>query len=254
MPIAVTYPNYPSTGDVATFLMGFNVLKSIVLTTAQQTIIQNYLNARVQTWERTTGYMPFLCAQDVNGNPIQTIRLFDPPGNLNYPVPVGGYFWFSAGAVGRSNRLFIECGFTAISQILVNVTFNYPGDALIYQQDYLLLPNNVLVEGKPYNEVEFLWNMLGGIDQSIAITGNFGYGTRVPADAWQAIVQGTAADLMGQIALLQLGDQIEIEEKDEKVTLRTGKGQSAYSELADAWNKSFMKTMRMGGYVREALS
>lgn len=251
---AVTYPNYPTTGDVATFLMGFNVLKSITLSTAQQTIIQNYLAARIQNWERTSGYMPFLCAQDSQGNPVQTTRIFNPPGNLNSPTPTGGYYWFSAGAVGRSNRLYVECGFTAISQIMVNVTFNYAGDSLTYLQDYLLLPNNSIVEGKPYNEVQFLWNMIGGIDQSITITGNFGYGTTVPADAWQAIIQGTAADLMGQIALLQLGDAIEIEEKDEKVTLRTGKGVSAYSELADTWNRSFMRTMSMGGYVREILA
>ena len=253
MPVS-TFPNYPAVGDVATFLMGFNVLKTTVLDAPQQIIVNNYLNARIGMWERWSGYTPFLCAQDVSGNPIQTTRLFNPPGNLNMPSVPGGYAWFAAGATGRSNRLYIECGFTAISQILTNVTFNFAGNALVPLQDYLLLPNNAAVEGKPYNEVEFLWNMFGGLDQSISITGNFGYGTAVPADAWQAIVQGTAADLMGQIALLQLGDQIEVKEKDEEVVNRTGKGLTAYSELADNWNKSFMKTMRMGGYVREYLA
>ena len=252
--MATTYPNYPTYADVVNFLTAWPVLKVSTLSTAQQVMVNNLIAARIQMWERLSGYTPFLCAQNSSGIPIDTERVFDPPGNANAPVNRGGYWWWGSQSAGRSNRLYIECGFTSITTIYIDVTYQYnPGNLLVYGQDYLLKPNNAIVEGKPYNEVEFVWDMLGGISQSIHITGKFGYGTAVPADAWQAIVEGTAADMVPSIAMYQLGDAIELQEKDEKIVARQGKGQSAYTQLADTWKQNFTRTLKQGGYVRQPL-
>ena len=144
--------------------------------------------------------------RDASGNPVYTQRVYDAPGCENNPNRVGGYYWYGAGTTGRNNKLWVDDGFTDCTQILYNVTAQYAGNSMIYGQDYVFYPANAKAQGRPYNEVQFYFGLLGGLPQSIVLTAKFGYCDSLPIDVAQAIIKRTAAGLMPHIEILQLGD------------------------------------------------
>ena len=226
-------PYYPKLADVLTNLTAFNVLQNAQLNTAQQKVVQGFLDASVREWENVSGYTPFLVQQDNTGAPVYTTRVFDTPGGESRPSSrLAGYSWYIGGNSGRANRLYCGSAFTACSEIRYNVTPTYDGDILHPGQDYMLYPANAPQEGRPYDEIQFLFSMIGGMPQSIHITAKFGFCESVPDDAFTAIILRASAKLLPHIELLLLGDQQTVQEKDEKVIMRAGQSISAYTTLS----------------------
>ena len=248
----ITTPGYPTVGDVVNFLTAWNVLRNPVISTAQEAVIAMELQKCINEWEKKTGYMPFLVKQDASGNPVYTQRVFDAPGCENNPNRVGGYYWYGAGTTGRNNKLWVDDGFTDCTQILYNVTALYSGSPMTYGQDYVFYPANAKAQGRPYNEVQFFFGLLGGLPQSIVLTAKFGYCDSLPIDVAQAIIKRTAAGLMPHIEILQLGDAQTIQEKEEKIIARAGQSVSAYTALAIGWNKDWRDTMHSGNYIMQS--
>ncbi len=70
---------------------------------------------------------------------------------------------------------------------------------------YWLLPYDAAQKGRPYTHIELQAmpspGPLSGYRQTVSVTGYWGYGTQIPDDVWQAVLQWAAALTAPELAL-----------------------------------------------------
>ena len=145
-----------------------------------------------RTFEKETGWIPFLGAQQV--------RYFDPPGPDQGPI---GLFAGLA-VMGGARKLFLGAGLIAVNSITTGLTAtDSVGTALTLNTDYWLRPQTAPADGEPYRSVEFRMPQYGE-PNSIKIDGEWGYAAPsagLPDDAFRAVLRMAAAQIAPQIEL-----------------------------------------------------
>lgn len=125
-------------------------------------------------WESATGYHPFQAT-------VSTTRFYDPPGaNRRSNQGLSLY--------GGDRVLDFGCGLVSLTSLVIGFdSLTQTGTQLVPNQDFWLEPVNSPLEEYPYQRVRFLVPVFG-IENSIAVTGVFGYASTVPEDAFQAMI------------------------------------------------------------------
>jgi hypothetical protein len=189
------YGAYPAAADLAALVAGYGV----TLTAAQTTLLQQKVDAAIEELEGLTGRR-FLAGSSAE-------RRFDPP--------LGG--------------MFLEIPDLATAPTIVYHPTGQDPTSWASETDYWLLPNYALGSGlapgdRDYSPITSLrlgnwwypwrgtaWDTTVG---SIRVTGQWGYGTSLPKDAWDAMVSRAAALLWPGLRYAATGGRLSWKEDD----------------------------------------
>lgn len=181
-----------------------------------------YAEEAAEAWERETRYRPFLAGDS-------TSYYYDPPGPNAHSQVRGG-----------SRLLFLERGFTSITEVKNAITASDPaGTTLTEGEDYRLLPYNAEADGVPYTSIEFIATQYG-LPASIKVTGIPGYCTELSASVWNAVCKLAAASVAR--AFKEGLAQGLIEYKEDDVTERGSI--ELVQKAGDSWHAEAMRVAR----------
>lgn len=133
----------------------------------------NAVGVAVAEWERLTGWQPFLGPVDGDDEPVASTFAYDPPA------------W---GCVLQLRR-----GFVTVDEIAVGVSAEDPDGTVLAASGYDLLP---MLE-TPTTEIRFR-SAWGGGPGSVRVTGQPGYCSSLPHDAYDAVLKRAASLLLAQ--------------------------------------------------------
>jgi hypothetical protein len=145
---------------------------------------------------------------------------------------------------GTNRVLALRADLVSVSSLTVNGVNQVSGT------DYFLQPDNSLGDGDPFAWIEFAlwfgWNTLPR--RAVSITGLWGFGTTIPADAWNGMLTRAAALACPAIAL-NIGKGLQSREAgDEKETYARGQGNGPLIEERAGWQAQ--ADAAVGNYVR----
>jgi hypothetical protein len=167
---------YPQLSDLTTYLNGIGLVRGDGSSLSAVLPLQTFLDSAVAAWERRTGYQPFLAG-------AASARQLDPPGPNRGSLPA-----LTGLNRGGGTRLSLDGGLAAEpTSVVVGFTSTDPGTTLTPDTQYWLGPYNALAKGNPYTWLEFISPQWGAA-KSVKITGQWGYSTTVPDDAWEGIM------------------------------------------------------------------
>lgn len=194
MPYVPNYNADPTDADLAQLLTAAGVY-----TTQVAAFNLGFAAGSVTRFEKATGRIPFLAQ-------ASTSLLFDPPGT-------GSQMPYNMWAGGSKVLELMPC-FTTITGVAMAVTVDSPtGSPLDIQRQMYFHPYNHAELGVPIEWIEFLIPIYG-LRQSLQVTGTPGNYAAWPADAWNAVLMGAAADLSAIIGLSISGGISEQKELD----------------------------------------
>jgi hypothetical protein len=175
--------------------------------------LDEFLASVIKEWELRTGYIPFL------GEASETEWKFD--------VPVA------------SDIVDFKGGFWAISEVLTGVYGTSVGTESVLNTGHLLLPNNAVLEGKPYTGMKLISGPMAGWTrgqsdfQSIVVTGKRGW-PAIPDDVFQAIKERAAGDALAEI-MQGTGSASEVKQGPVTIKYDTDENKSKVS----LWSRGF---------------
>jgi hypothetical protein len=186
--------------------------------------LEIHANAAVAEWDRRTGYQPFLSGASAT-------RRFDPPNSGRVPG-----FWTYRG--GRK-ILDLRAGVTAVTQVSAYVSADDSGTELTVDEDYWLLPLNAAERSSPYTQIEFRSPKFGQA-ASIEVTGTWGFADTVPDDAYLAVLNYAAANVLSVIREALMAGVVEWKEGDisERSSIEN------IAKLGEGWRAEFDKAVR----------
>lgn len=194
--------------------------------------VTGFINSAIQTWERLTGYVPFVASSS-------GVAYFDPPGS-----PSRLHSRHGGGRV-----LELDTGYTEITSIKLGVTQSSPGTEVNLDYVYFLPINNEQ-KGLPIDALEFA-SPIYGPPRSIEITGTRGYTTTLPADVFQAILQLAAGEYIVTYLSSFTGGVESVREADVAISYGSGSSASSYPGIAKQLKEQGMRTAYR--YMRMAL-
>lgn len=130
--------------------------------------IQDEIDALIADFEQRTGFSPFLASGAV-------ARRYNPPGERGDP-----------------HVLMLAGGIVTLSSLKVGISTSYTGSGLVLGTDYRL---ERLRAGGPYEIVRFRDEQYGN-SESIEIVAIEGWDSTVPLDAWIAIREKAAMNVL----------------------------------------------------------
>lgn len=192
--------------------------------------LQGFIDKAVAMWERLTGYAPFYVDPE-DDDFEETTRRYDPPGarmNAGYPTHTGG-----------KSLLPLKTGFVSVSEVLLNKSTDYAGDAQTEDEDYFLQPYNALDRGEPYTSIQFSRGIRGKL-KSISITGAEGYTTDLSPEFSEAILKLAGSLLLGWMREGQMADVLSWSEGDSAES----RSLDQLKALGSAWERSALSVIR----------
>lgn len=197
---------YPTLDDVS------EILTEAGVTLPSSGRMARALDAATQRFEDLTGRHPML-AQGA------TTRHYSPPD-------------------GPNGILFVD-DLVSVTSVLYSPP-NGAAQTLVLGQDFSLAPRNAPVKKLPYDRIEFRrrWTQPIGVryQESLAITGWFGYGLTFPPDAYEAMVYDACASLMPSLNRALSGGIKSIREGSDGVTYALG-------DTGDQWAQQYADTV-----------
>ncbi len=173
----MTYTQWPTPAEVQAQLELSGAMAGV--SDDLSDVIQVAINATVLDFSNITGWSPFLSTG------VDSTRNFDAPGPYN-----NGYM----GRQGGGNKLFLEAGLISVTSIKID------GVLQVADTDYKLVAPDV---GYPSTKVLFLKGRVYSEPLGIEIIGKWGFGTNIPADAWEAVRDKSAATMLGPLGTLR---------------------------------------------------
>lgn len=209
---------WPDAAAVSAYLAGIN------FTVPSGVTVAVYLGAAITEWERKTGYEPFLAAAPA------TTRRFDPPGASD----VSGWWSYRGGR----RVLNLKAGLVTLTSVYTHASLDDDGNELDIDEDFWLLPLNANVKSRPYTEIEFR-SPLFGHAASVEVTGTWGFFSTIPDDAYLAVLQQAAGNIVrattvGLMDGLSAWDEGDVKEKYDL---------DALTKRANAWQSDFDKVV-----------
>jgi hypothetical protein len=111
--------------------------------------------------------------------------------------------------------------------------------SLVLGTDYRFLPQQAPGNSEPYDRIQLArrwWLPIWPTDWgALSITGTWAYGSQIPDDAWQAMLEAAALNRLPQIINAALGGMIELKESD----ISESYGPKPFSVLRDDWTKQY---------------
>jgi hypothetical protein len=212
---AMPNTEYPSGEDVR------DLLEQAEIDVCNLTFEEEIADA-IDTWERETGYKPFLQGASAS-------YFYDPPGPD-----------FRGEARGGGRILELGRGFTAITAVACQITpTDSTGVAKTVLTDYNLLPYNALADNNPYTAIEFKYPVWG-LPRSLKVTGTPGYSANIPDSAYRAMIKLAGA---GALKTLREGlsqDAVEWAEGD----VRERSSIELLQKLGNTWAAEARRAMR----------
>jgi|GEM_PF-1982806 len=185
---------YPTDADVQALCEGLNIIFPTEFG------LVGFAASAIDEWERRTGYQPFL------GSSALVTKVYDPPG-ANRRLTSG----FSL--LGGGRVLDLGCAMYAITSVTIGVGVDAPGTVLTQGSEFWMEPLNAPSMNNPWERVRFRAPVFG-MESSVQISGNVGFGSVIPEDSWQAILRlGGALLLETLVEGLRAGSVIWQEDK-----------------------------------------
>jgi len=213
---------WPTHSDLLTILVDTGLIAS----TDNITVAPDRIGAAVAELEKRTGRMPFLAE-------TQT-RYFDPPGPNTkrtasplFPIRGGG------------NILVVDNGFTNLVELKIGRTDTYEGTTLSENSQYYLRPVNAASDGTPYEAVEFIVPIWGP-PQSVVIEADWGWGSEIPDDVWNAVLERAAAGIVPVLSGKITGGVQKVQLGINEFTF----GTSAFASTLTGWDDHFRTVIR----------
>lgn len=174
----VTYAAHPTGEDLQAFLEG----NGFELSAALISLLEGAAAAAATDFGRAAERVMLAEA-------TATARTFDPPTGPH------GKLWVDDLAAAPTLVEYVPAGSTAVTLTLA--------------EDYWLKPDNALAKGQPLTQLQFRrrWSLplAPSLLQSLRVTGRWGYGTRLPADVWQAELMRGAYNVWAQMTFSETG-------------------------------------------------
>jgi hypothetical protein len=218
---------YPTAADLQVKLYEAGLIENPP-TAAQKVIdLDTYIQEAITAWENATGYSPFLV------DPTDVTKRFDPPG----PTIRGTRYGYRA----RGGERYVDFnqGLVSLTSVVTGVDSVSAGTTRTLNTDFYLYPPNAATEERPYQRLEFVLPVWGS-QQSIRVTGKWGYTAILPDDVWQVILMRAMYMLTPSLAIALSGGLYEI--KRLNYTLRYAGGRETPLAAESAlWEKRFNK-------------
>lgn len=158
---------YPTDSDIETFVV------SCGITVPSTFSFAGYGAAASDTWEQTTGWLPFL------RDSVATARYFNPPGTQPINKQWSNYQYGG----GRILNLYAGIPTLAdLTSVVCTGTVNLP------TTNFFMAPINSPNIGRPFTRIEFIVPYWGTANTTV-VTANWGFNATIPEDAWQAILR-----------------------------------------------------------------
>jgi hypothetical protein len=209
----VPSPLYPQAIDLSGFLESGGL-------TLDDEQIAVAVTAGIEAFQREAG-RHMLAGRTVDNEAVAAYtRTFAPPANRT------GYLDFDADLAGAPTLVqYAPAGATA--------------ETFVVATDYRLEPLNAARDRRPYEGMVLRrrwWSPLGmDYTASIEVTGNWGYGTTLPDDAWAAMLRGAVLYLLDMHALSVVGFAAGWKVADESETF----SKDSIKGPAEAFQKTF---------------
>lgn len=179
------YTANPTDADLIAFLTAAGVYKA-----AFASLVVGYAAAAVEKFEELTGRRPFLATSS-------TTLYFDPQGAYSQTGP----FDYRGG----EKRLELDVPFTIVTGVALGCNPDDPtGQPIEIGRAVFLKPDRRDIKKLPVEWLEFTF-AVWGISQSIGITGTPGSVTEWPADVFNAVLAGAAADFGRDVISASIG-------------------------------------------------
>ncbi len=179
--------NYPTGQDIEGFLTG----AALTLSASITDLLDTAAEAGRLDWERRVGYRPFLAG-------AASARRVDPPT--------------------RSRGLVLTTPLAALTSIVYQPTGS-TAKTYVADTDFTLYPLEYADAGVPITRIVFATNrwltpLSIGFRGALTITGQWGWATTVPEDAWMCIAALGGMQLLGMLSQAQTQGIVEWHEKD----------------------------------------
>lgn len=196
---------YPTSEDLVAKLISGSAIKLPMDELSALLDLNGAVAGAIARFERFTGYAPFWSGgADVDA----TARIYDlPPVNAQINgaangISGNGYggYWYGFNC-GRMWDLDLEAGAVAVTIVEAGTTIYTigPGDPNGIQTS--LLPQNARALNKPFQVVRFYQRPWTTGPQTLSITARWGYCDTMPADAWNAILNRAALQVVPELIM-----------------------------------------------------
>lgn len=186
-----------------------------LLTGALPAILSGISAAAVSEWESNTGWRPFL------KDSANVTRTYDDPEGM---------------------LLDLTAGVLTITSVTVG------GTVMTANTDYYAQPVDAVLNGRPYEWLEFATTLASGIPNNIKIVGRFGFSASVPQDVWFAVLMKAAIMATHGLATSATAASGPLtSEQYADVAYQYASASSGSSVAADRlsrWNDSYLATVR----------
>jgi hypothetical protein len=165
---------YPTASDLTAFLAAGGI-------TIDATQVGIAVLAGIEAFQRSVG------RHMLAGMTVENVLVGEQTRVYQAPPNPFGYIDFEADLVEEPNGIVYE---------------PLDGTPESYAQltDYILLPQNAVLDGHPYTGLQLRsrwWSPPSwSVHSAIQVTGSWGYGTGIPEDAWQAMLIGGVRALL----------------------------------------------------------
>lgn len=182
---------YPVSADLTTFLTDSG------LTAPSATTLAQAVNAAVEAWEQSTGYIPFISTGS------DTTRYYDPNG---------------------TDYIDLRAGVVAVTSVTTGLSpTDTTGTVLAVNEDFWLTPTDATERERPHTGIRFRTRQRGDA-RSVKVIGKFGYCLTgaFPADAFLAILKKAAAIVLPIINNASTGAAQKVKQRDVEYTYGDG--------------------------------